>query len=166
MKLTNFISATLTLVMGLTVMTACSGDDDNNEPEVSTAGAIAGVYTGKQVQTVTMGGTQMDAGTYEDFSYTITATSDDEVSITIPQHNMSGQASMVIPEMTVSGVRVSLSNGVYTLARTENTQQVGAMGFKTTLQGTVEGNVLKLETASTPGSMPVPIIASFTGTKK
>ena len=156
----------LALFMSLTVMTACSGDDEKNEPEVSTADAVAGVYTGKQVQTVTMGGTQMDAGTYDNFSYTITATSVDEVSITIPQHNMSGQASMVIPEMTISGVKVSYANGVYTLARTENTQQSGSMAFKTTIQGSVEGNVLKLETASTPGSMPVPIIASFTGTKQ
>lgn len=164
MKLTKFISATLALVLGFATLSSCS-DNDNDAPEAGAADAVAGAYTGKQVQTVTMNGVEMDAGTYENYTYTLTATSTDEVSIKIPQHSMTGVATMVIPEITVTGVKVTGSNGVYTLARTENTQEVGGMNFKTVLQGTIKNGALELETAMTPGAMPFPIIGTFTGSK-
>ena len=105
MKSIKILFATLIAILGLTTFTSCS-DDDNNEPNMPAAKAIEGSYKGDMECSV-MG----DASTFENMTFTISATDDATVTVTLPAF---GKAPMALPSITLTGIKVSEKDGVAT----------------------------------------------------
>lgn len=158
MKLKTLLSATLCMALGLCALTSCSSDE-KDEPDTPAARSIAGSYTGDMDCTVMNSTDKM-----ENVTYTVTATSDDAVSITIPSF---GNPPMQLPEITVENVKVSGNKGAYTIDEltTSGTLSNGK-AYKITIAGTATDSNLKLNANLVYGNMPMPMILSFDGTKK
>lgn len=161
MKKLKNIFATMILSMALAAsITSCSGDDDNNnEPDEPAAQSIAGTYSGNMTCTV-MGSEEE----YENMSYVITATDDATVSIILPGF---GTPPMQLPEMTVTGLKVSGKDGVYTIAATEfsGTSDQGKV-YSGAIRGSFENNTLTLDYSLQYGAMPMSMYFSFSAPKE
>ena len=78
MKTIKTIFATMVAVASMLSFTSC-GSDDNDAPKAPAAKSIEGTYKGDMSCSV-MG----EASDYEDMTFTVTAMSDANVSITLP----------------------------------------------------------------------------------
>lgn len=159
MKKITTLFASMMLFAGLTTaFTSCS-DDDNNEPEIPAAKSVAGTYTGDMSCTV-MG----SESTFEDMTFTVTATDDATVTVKIPTF---GNPPMQVPEIDIQGVKVSGSEGTYSLASTEFRGSTDAgREYSGTVQGAFADNTLTIRFSLQYGAMPMPMICAFSAPKK
>ena len=110
MKPIKFLFATIIAVLALVTLPSCIHDNED-EPAVPAAKAIAGTYAGDMECSV-MG----SASTFENLSFVLSATDDATVTVTLPAF---GEAPMAMPSITITGVKVTEVNGISTLATTE-----------------------------------------------
>lgn len=157
MKKVKTILATLLLLAGVTpVITSCS--DDNKEPESPAAQSVAGSYT--DMMTCTVAGSESE---FENLTFTLTPTDDYTVTVVTPSF---GNPPMKMPQITVSGVKVTGTDGSYTLAPTEfNGTTDSGKAYSGTLRGSFENNTLKIDFQLNYGAMPMPLICSFESKK-
>lgn len=156
MKAFRLLWAVLALTLGLVSFTSCGSDDDDK----ATPGArdIAGTYTADMTCSV-MG----QASDFEALTFTVTATSDATVDITIPSF---GEMPMQVPEFTVTGVKVNGADGTYTLDTTTfaGTLENGK-SYSGTLQGDYKNGSLSVQFNLQYGAMPMPMICSWTAAR-
>ncbi len=120
---------------------------------------IAGTYTGSVKQTVASSDT-----TYTGLSVTLTATSDDVVTIEWPSI---GVGRMAASALSIPNVKVTKeSKGSYTLeeADVDVTTEKGT-NYKGKVKGSVKDDVLSIDLTVTPGAMPMSINYLFESTK-
>ena len=109
MKRTAAFFTVMMLLAGITsVFSSCSDKDD--EPSLPAAEYVAGTYTGDMTCSV-MG----NESVFEDLTFNVDATDDATVDITLPSF---GNPPMQVPQINVSDVKVSGSDGTYTLVVT------------------------------------------------
>lgn len=157
MKQLKFIFASLITMLTLAILPSCS--DEKDEPATPAAKTIQGSYTGDMECSV-MG----SASTFENLTFSIDATDDATVSVTLPAF---GEAPMAMPSIAITGVKVSEANGVVTLATTEvSSQTESGKKYTCTLSGSVTDKVLSIKFNLQYGAMPMPMICSSTATKK
>lgn len=154
MKNFKTILATLLLLAGFTtVMTSCS--DDKDEPQTPAAKSVAGTYTNNM--TCSVNGSE---SVFENLTFKINATDDATVDVVIPSF---GNPPMQLPEMTLSGIKVSGTDGTYTLAQTQiNTTGANGKAITGNIKGSFMNNTLTLNFTLKYGAMPFDIICTFT----
>ena len=104
------------------------------------------------------------ASTFENLTFSIEATDDATVAVTLPAF---GEAPMAMPSLAITGVKVTEANGVVTLATTEVSGQIeSGKNYTCTLSGSVTDKVLNIKFNLQYGAMPMPMICSSTATKK
>lgn len=158
MTLKNILSATLCMALGLCALVSCSSDD-KDEPATPAARSIAGTYTGDMECTVMNSTDKM-----ENMTYTLTASSDETVDISIPSF---GNPPMQLPEITVKNVKVSGEKGAYTIHNTETSGTLdNGKTYKVTIAGSATDSDVKIQFNLQYGNMPMPMICSFEGAKK
>lgn len=142
-------------------MVACGNDDDDKTADL--AAAVAGQYEGTLSLSVNGNGTGSSEGTV-----TVTKKAEGKVDVLlfdfvgIGHNNMTG--------VTANNVTVTEQNGIYTLTATavKSTASMGGntLEVKGTLTGKIQEGKLTFTFNFTPGSMPMPVTANFSGTKK
>ena len=157
MKRTAAFFTVMMLLAGITsVFSSCSDKDD--EPSLPAAEYVAGTYTGDMTCSV-MG----NESVFEDLTFNVDATADATVDITLPSF---GNPPMQVPQINVSDVKVSGSDGTYTLATTEFS---GTTDSGRAVSGTIEGSyadeVLTIRFNLQYGAMPMPMICTFSAPK-
>lgn len=157
MKRVKAIFATMVLCMGMVAtFTSCSDNDD--EPATPAAKSVESVYTGPMTCNV-MGSESV----FENQTLTVTATDDTTVNVTISTF---GNPPMQVPQLTITGVKVSGTDGKYSLARTEFSGSTDAgRAYSGTLEGSFADGAIKLDFSLQYGAMPMPMICSFTAPK-
>ena len=158
MKTITTLFASMMLFAGLTAaFTSCS--DEKYEPEIPAAKSVAGTYTGDMSCTV-MG----SESTFENMTFTVTATDDATVTVKIPTF---GNPPMQVPEIDIQGVKVSGSEGTYSLASTEFRGSTDAgREYSGTVQGAFADNTLTRRFSLQYGAMPMPMICAFSAPKQ
>lgn len=153
------ILATMLAVLSLISFNSCSDKEDNEPAATPAAKSIAGTYKGDMTCSV-MG----QESIFNDMTFNITSTDDATVSIEISSF---GEPPMQVPAITVTGVKVTGSDGTYSLASTEFK---GEMSNGKTYSGTLDGNYasdkITIRFNLQYGSMPMPMICSFTAPKQ
>ena len=153
----KLIYAALPAMLCMTAFSSCSNKED--EPATPAAKTIEGSYEGNMDCSV-MG----SVSTFEEMTYTVKATDESTVSVTLPA---CGEAPMAMPVIELTGVKVSEADGTVTLATTEVSGQTdGGKNYTCTMSGSVQGNILNIKYNLTYGAMPMPLICSSTATKK
>lgn len=158
MRILKTFIPTLVLSLGLmNIATSCS--DNNDEPEIPAAKSVVGTYASDITCTVL--GQEL---TFENITYTITATDDTTISLNISSF---GNPPMQIPAFTIYGIKVTGSNGKYEFSETDfNGTTDDGKAYSGTIQGNVINNTLSAQFNIVFGSMPMPMICSFTAPKK
>lgn len=157
MKQLKFIVASLMAVLTLAVLPSCS--DEKDEPATPAAKTIEGTYTGDMECSV-MG----SASTFTDVAFTVAATDDATVNITLPAF---GEAPMAMPSITLTGIKVTESNGMAVLAETQVSGQTEqGKKYTVTFSGNVTGKILDIKFNMQYGAMPMPMICSSKATKQ
>lgn len=157
MKNLKSIFVSMMVCLGLTsALVSCS--EDNKEPTTPAAKSIAATYNGDMTCSV-MGSEDI----FEDMTFTVAATDDANVTVTIPSF---GNPPMQLPQIDVPGVKVSGKDGSYELAATEfsGTTETGK-AYSGTLQGDFANNTITIKFNLQYGAMPVPMICTFTAAK-
>lgn len=158
MKRFTTIFATMMLCIGLsTGFTSCS-DNEEDQPAAPAAKSIEGAYHGDMTCSV-MG----SESTFEDMTFTLAAKDDATVSLTMSSF---GEPPMQVPEITIPDIKVSGENGTYTLATTNFDTESNGKKISGVVQGTFADNTLDVKINLQYGNMPMPLICSFTATKK
>lgn len=152
------------MAMAITVLATCAmftscSDDDKSEPETPAATAITGSYTGDMICSV-MGSESI----FEDLTVTIAATDEASVSITLASF---GEPPMQVPEITVTDVKVSGTDGTYSIAESQFSGTTSSSrAYSGTTKGSVVDNNLTLNLQLQYGAMPMPMICTFKAPKK
>lgn len=158
MKTIKTMFAAMLAFLAVTTLASCGDDNDDPDPTPA-AKSVAGVYEGDMTCSV-MG----QESVFENMTFTVTATDDATVSIKISEF---GEAPMKVPEITVTDVKVSGSEGTYALASTDFS---GEMSNGKTYSGKLDGGYasdeLTVRFNLQYGSMPMPMICTFTAPKK
>ena len=132
------------LCIGLsTGFTSCS-DNEEDQPAAPAAKSVEGAYLG-------------------DMTFTLAATDDATVSLTMSSF---GEPPTQVPEITIPDIKVSGENGTYTLATTNFDTESNGKKISGVVQGTFADNTLDVKINLQYGNMPMPLICSFTATKK
>lgn len=149
----------LALLIGAATLVSCSDDKDNDKPATPAAKEIAGTYKGDMTCSV-MG----SESTFEDMTFTVTATDEATTSMTISSF---GNPPMQVPEITITGIKVSGEDGNYTLAPTDfsGTTESGKQ-FSGTTRGSFAKGTLDVQFSLQYGAMPMPMICSFSAVKE
>lgn len=156
-KITTIAMAMFASLCLLFTTTSCS--DDNDEPSAPAAKSVEGTYFGDMSCTV-MGSEDI----FEDMTFVVKATDDSTVEVTTP---VFGNPPMQMPSVVVPDVKVSGTDGNYTLAPTtyEGTTESGKK-YSVVLQGSFSGGQLTINFNLQYGAMPMPMICSFTAPKQ
>lgn len=159
MKKIKTIFTSLVLGLGLTAsMTACS-DSKDDEPATPAAKSIEASYQGDMTCSV-MG----QESVFENMGVVVKATDDATVSVTLSSF---GNPPMRVPEISITGVKVSGTDGTYTLAPTQFSGTTSdGKAYSGTLQGNFAANTITVKFNLQYGAMPMPMICSFTASKK
>lgn len=154
-KLTAIFAIAMLSISTTTLFTSCSEDEPDATPA---AEEVAGTYTADM--TCSVMGSESE---FEDMTFTVTATDDYTVSVTIPTF---GSGAMTMPELTITGITVSGTDGTYTLDETSYsiTSESGTI-YSGAAYGTFANNTLTFNFTLTPGAMPMALICSFTAPK-
>jgi hypothetical protein len=157
MKTFKLLWAVLALTFGFASFSSC-GTDDNDDVATPAARDIDGTYTA-DISCSVMG----EASDFENMTFTVTATGDATVDITIPTF---GEMPMQVPEFTVTGVKVSGADGTYTLDTTTFSGTLpNGKSYSGTLQGSYKDSRLSVQFNLQYGAMPMPMICSWTAPK-
>ncbi|NPD90954.1 calycin-like domain-containing protein [Xylanibacter muris] len=159
MKTIKVIFATMFVVVSAVAFASCSGDDDDSGAVVTpVAGAVAGVYYGNMTCSV-MGGESV----FEGVTFTVEDTGDATVDIKVSSF---GTPPMQVPGITIPGVMVSGADGTYILAPTEfsGTTDTGK-AYSGIVQGNYADNVITVRFNLNYGTMPMPMICTFTASR-
>lgn len=157
MKPIKLLFHSIITALALTSFTSCS-DDDNNEPSTPAASEIAGTYTGDMTCTV-----MNTPSSYENLSFTVTATDETTVSITLPAF---GEAPMALPAITIPDLKVSGENGTYTIPETTISGKTdNDKTYTCTVQASVSSKTLTINYSLKYGAMPMAMICNSTATK-
>lgn len=150
--------ATMVALFSLVTFASCS--DDKDEPQSTPAAKnVAGTYKGDMTCSV-MG----QESTFENMTFTVTATDETTVSVQISDF---GEAPMKVPSITVGGVKVSGTNGSYALASTSFSGEMpNGKTYSGTLDGSYGADKITIRFNLQYGSMPMPMICSFTAPKQ
>lgn len=165
------ILTAIVLCFGALAIAASCSDDEKKEPEpvidplATPAQKVEGSYTGNMTCAIM----NQEVG-FENMTFKFKATGDATVDVTIPTFSYSGYDSpvaMVIPEINVAGVKVSGEKDTYNIAETKfgGTSDAGKK-YSGVLKGTSVGGQLTFNFNLTLGSMPMPMICTFTGSRK
>lgn len=158
MKTIKTMFAAMLAFLAVTTLASC-GDDNDDPVETPAAKSVAGVYEGDMTCSV-MG----QESVFENMTFTVTATDDATVSIKISEF---GEAPMKVPEITVPDVKVSGSDGTYALASTEfKGEMSNGKTYSGTLDGSYASDEITIRFNLQYGSMPMPMICTFTAPKK
>lgn len=151
MKKLKTISAAVLAAISLISFNSCGNDD---EPTTPAAQHVAGTYKGDMTLTVST-----STSDYEDMTFVITATDESTVSITTPAF---GEAPMAMPSVTINGVKVSGTDGTYTLAQTsfDFTTDAGK-ACKGAIKGDYVNGKLTIDYTLKYGNMPFDMICKF-----
>lgn len=137
---------------------SCS-DNNDDKPATPAAKEITGTYKGDMTSSV-MGSESV----FEDMTVTVAAPDAATATLTISSF---GNPPMQIPGITISGVKVSGEDGVYTLTTTAFSGQADS---GTTYSGTAKGSyadgTIDIQFSLQYGAMPMPLICSFAGKKE
>ena len=94
----------------------------------------------------------------------VKATDDATVSVTLSSF---GNPPMRVPEISITGVKVSGTDVTYTLAPTQFSGTTSdGKAYSGTLQGNFAANTITVKFNLQYGAMPMPMICSFTASKK
>lgn len=157
-KLKNLVTSMLLLV-GSTSLLSCSESKDDDKPAVPAAKEIEGIYKGDMTSSV-MGSETL----FEDMTFTVTATDDATATLIISSF---GNPPMLIPEITVSDIKVSGEDGTYTLAPTEfSGSTASGRNYSGTAKGSYSNSTLNVQFNLQYGAMPMPLICSFSANKQ
>lgn len=156
-KFTTILTAMMLCIGLSTVFSSCS-DDDKNEPSTPAAKNVEGTYKGDMKCTV-----MQQESTFENMTFTLTATDDATVSLTISSF---GEPPMQVPEITIPGIKVAGENGSYTLDRTTFDTESNGKKMSGFVAGSFSNNTLTVQLSLQYGNMPMPMICSFTAPKK
>ena len=164
MKNLKSIFYAMLLCIGLTAaLTSCS-DKENDEPGVPTSSVaykVSGTYNGDMECTVM--NTDFE---FEDMAIEVVSTDASTVEISIPSCGPEIM-HMALPELHIQGVKVSGKDGVYTLASTEFSETTeDGKTYSGNIAGSCKGNELTINYNLNYGSMPMPLVFSYTGVKK
>lgn len=142
MRLKNF----LTMMLVALCTMACS-DDDTQENAVIPAQEIAGTYTG----TLSVGVGSQTMNPTENYKVVAEAEQNGTVKVTLAATDEEG--GMSFPEISLSGIQVSKTDGMYTLAETPIDVTVEGIAWVGNLSGMVKDKQLNLDYTCTPGAM-------------
>lgn len=159
MKYLKSFSASLFALFAIIAIASCS--DNNDEPGItSTASAksVEGVYIG-DLDCSVMGSTD----TFADLSFSIVATSDDTVTITLPAF---GETPMELPSITVPDIKVTETDRGTALTTTEvsGTTDTGR-NYTCTLSGEFSDDIFNVKFNLQYGAMPMPLICTAKASK-
>lgn len=158
MKHIRTISAAIILCAAIaTTFASCSEKGD--EPATPAAKSVEGIYRG-DIRCTVMGSESVA----EDMTVAVSADNEAAVTLTLPAY---GEPPMQVPSIAVPGVKVSGSDGVYTLAATEfgGTTDTGK-AYSGVIEGDYADGRLTLRWNLTYGAMPMPMIFSFSAEKE
>lgn len=157
MKNLKTIFATMMAFISLTAaFSSCS--DDKDTPDTPAAKSIAGTYMGDMTCSV-MGSESV----FENMTFEVKATDDAAVSVTVSEF---GEPPMKLPSIMIEDIRVTGSDGKYTLAPTQFKGNVNGKSYSGTAQGSYSDNKFTFQFNLQYGAMPMPMICSFTAPKK
>lgn len=160
MKKTQTLAALIAMFVCLNIGLISCSDNEKDEPAVATAKNIEGFYGGDIVCTVM--GTEY---VYEGNTITLTATDDATVTATIS--SFGGGEHNMMPSINIPGIKVSSTEGVYTLATTEFSGISDAgKAYSGTIKAIVSGRVIDTQFTLNYGAMPMPMVCSLKGTKQ
>lgn len=169
-RIWNAVMVMTLIAIGGFAMTSCDKDDDDNFTDGG-ASKIAGTYSGTLDATVMATPCDFD-GTYE-MELAKQDGNDDEVTVTLPECTYKNEYmpnGYVIPSVTVADVdveRSSTDSNVYILGDKEFDTTVNDMKITGKIQrGKVTGSKIELTYTITPGTMPMSINFTFSGTLK
>ena len=160
MKKLRALVSIIALCAGI-VMSLAACSDNKQEPETPAAKSIEGVYNG-DVDCIVLG----EPFPLQNASCTFTITANDDTSVKIVISPF-GDPPMRISELLVPAVKVSGSEGVYSLAETVYNGETGdGKTYKITLAGGVGDNTLTVRFELYYGAMPMPMNCTFTARKE
>lgn len=151
----------LTFALALIALISCSScSDEKNEPQAAPAArSVAGTYKGDMTCSV-MG----QESIFGNMTFTVNAEDDATVSVRISEF---GEAPMKVPSITIDGVKVAGSDGKYSLAATTFSGEMeNGKTYSGTLDGSYESDKISIRFNLQYGSMPMPMICSFTAPKQ
>ncbi len=149
---------------------SCNNDDDDDP---TAANAILGTYSGTLGYSVMNYAPGDIDGTYE-LKIANDPTDADDVVVVLPECSFAppigpgGQPgpTFTIPSLTIHDVDVTAKDNVYTISEDDFKITVGQTIYTGKLTGTITGKNAKVEYTLRPGSMPMDINFTFTGTLK
>ena len=167
MKKFMSIAAIFVAMVSTVLFTSCGSDDSNGSTEVPTAAAaeeVAGTYTCNGTLTV-----MNKENKVTDASYKFEKKTDNTVTLTIPA---TGEGAKAFPDLPVEGVSVTKNDdGTYDLSLEKGTYTTSEAGEDKSytieaLTGTVKSDgTIVLAYSLQYGVMPMPMVATLTGTK-
>lgn len=139
-------------------LSSCS--EKNDEPEETPAAkSVAGTYKGDMTCSV-MG----QESTFGDMTFEVNATDDSTVSIKVSEF---GEALMKVPSITINNVKVSGTEGTYSLATTSFSGETdNGKTYSGTLDGSYAADEITIRFNLQYGAMPMPMICTFTAPKQ
>lgn len=141
-----------------------SCDNDGDEPK--NVEAVIGTYSGS------LGWKVMTSEDVFPESYEIKIAKDkelDEVAVVLPECSFTipnTDRRHTIPSLTINGVDVKAAGNVYAVSEDDFKVTVGETEYIGSISGTVAGKDAKISYSLQPGSMPMVINFTFTGTSK
>lgn len=158
MKLIKTLLVPALALLALVSFPSCS--DDKDQPEATPAAkSVAGTYRGDMTCSV-MG----QESTFADVTFTVSAKDDTTVDIAMPEF---GEPPMKVPAISVADVKVTGTDGTYTLASTTFSGTLpNGKNYSGTLQGDYASDKMTIRFNLQYGAMPMPMICSFTAPKQ
>lgn len=153
------ILATMMALLSLISFNSCSDKEEGEPVATPAAKSVAGTYHGDMTCSV-MG----QESIFDDMTFNVTSTDDATVSIEISSF---GNPPMQVPAITVPDVKVAGSDGKYSLANTAfNGEMSNGKTYSGSLDGSYESDQITIRFNLQYGSMPMPMICSFTAPKQ
>lgn len=159
--------------IGSASLVSC-GDDDDDDHRDGGASKIAGTYNGTLTAKVNVYNSTVDCnfeGTY-DLSILREKNTDDDVTVVLPACSFATpgmQTAQSIPAVTVADVDVEKSltdANVYLIEEDDFKVVIDNVIYSGSIIGTVTGSNINVNYKLRPGSMPMPINFTYTGTLK
>lgn len=149
--------------LALPAFVGCS--DDDNEDSLA-IGNATGTYSGSLNAKVMTSDFPMEG----EFQLSIVSQKDnsEEVTVVLPQCSFTPPGSpmtQVIPSISVADVDIEASGSGYTIKEDNFMVVLDDVTYTGSINGTISGNVAKINYSMTPGKMPMQINFTFNGTK-